>query len=164
MDLDAITDAAILPALALLPPAMNTPQARVLLLAIGLQESRFQHRRQIGGPARGFWQFEHNGGVRGVLMHPASREDALRICAARHVAPVSATIYAALETDDILAAAFARLLLWTDPLRLPDAGDADGAWALYLRTWRPGKPHPQTWSALYAQALSAMEAEHARLA
>lgn len=164
MDLDAITDAAILPALALLPPAMNTPQARVLLLAIGLQESRFQHRRQIGGPARGFWQFEHNGGVRGVLMHPASREDALRICAARHVAPVSATIYAALETDDILAAAFARLLLWTDPLRLPDAGDADGAWALYLRTWRPGKPHPQTWPALYAQALSAMEAEHARLA
>lgn len=164
MDLDAITDAAILPALALLPPAMNTPQARVLLLAIGLQESRFQHRRQIGGPARGFWQFERNGGVRGVLMHPASREDALRICAARHVAPVSATIHATLETDDILAAAFARLLLWTDPLRLPDAGDADGAWALYLRTWRPGKPHPQTWSALYAQALSAMEAEHARLA
>lgn len=164
MDLDAITDAAILPALALLPPAMNTPQARVLLLAIGLQESRFQHRRQIGGPARGFWQFERNGGVRGVLMHPASREDALRICAARHVAPVSATIHAALETDDILAAAFARLLLWTDPQRLPAAGDADGAWALYLRTWRPGKPHPQTWPALYAQALSAMEAEHARLA
>lgn len=163
MDLDAITDAAILPALALLPPAMNSPQARVLLLAIGLQESRFLHRRQIGGPARGFWQFERNGGVRGVLTHPASREDALRICAARDVAPVAATVNAALETDDILAAAFARLLLWTDPLRLPAAGDADGAWALYLRTWRPGKPHPQTWPALYAQALSAMEAEHARL-
>jgi hypothetical protein len=163
MDLDAITHAAIVPALALLPPAMDTPQARVLLLAIGLQESRFLHRRQIGGPARGFWQFERNGGVRGVLTHPASRDDALRICAARHVAPVSATIHAALETDDILAAAFARLLLWTDPLRLPAAGDADGAWALYLRTWRPGKPHPHTWPVLYAQALSAMEAEHARL-
>ncbi len=164
MGLDAITHIAILPALALLPPAMNTPQARVLLLAIGLQESRFQHRRQIGGPARGFWQFERNGGVRGVLTHPASRDDALRICAARDVAPVSATVHAALETDDILAAAFARLLLWTDPLRLPAVGDADGAWALYLRTWRPGKPHPQTWPGLYAQALAAMEAEHARLA
>jgi len=163
MDLDAITHASIVPALALLPSAMDTPQARVLLLAIGLQESRFQHRRQIGGPARGFWQFERNGGVRGVLTHPASRDDALRICAARDVAPVSATVHATLETDDILAAAFARLLLWTDPLRLPAAGDADGAWALYLRTWRPGKPHPQTWPALYAQALSAMEAEHARL-
>jgi len=163
MDLDAITHAAILPALALLPPAMNTPQARILMLAIGLQESRFQHRRQIGGPARGFWQFERKGGVRGVLTHPASREDALRICATRHVVPDSATVHTALETDDILAAAFARLLLWTDPLRLPDVGDADGAWALYLRTWRPGKPHPQTWPVLYAQALSAMEAEHARL-
>lgn len=163
MDLDAITHAAILPALALLPPAMNTPQARILMLAIGLQESRFQHRRQIGGPARGFWQFERNGGVRGVLTHPTSRENAFRICAARQVAPVAATVHAALEADDILAAAFARLLLWTDPLRLPAAGDADGAWALYLRTWRPGKPHPQTWPALYARALSAMEAEHARL-
>ena len=28
-----------------------------MLLAIGLQESRFVHRRQIGGPACGFWQF-----------------------------------------------------------------------------------------------------------
>ncbi|WAI85851.1 MULTISPECIES: hypothetical protein [Achromobacter] len=164
MDLDAITHAAIVPALALLPSAMDTPQARVLLLAIGLQESRFQHRRQVGGPARGFWQFERSGGVRGVLMHPTSRENALRICAARRVAPASATVHAALETDDILAAAFARLLLWTDPLRLPAVGDADGAWALYLRTWRPGKPHPQTWPVLYAQALSTMEVEHARLA
>lgn len=157
MDLDAITHAAIVPALALLPPAMDTPQARILLLAIGMQESRFQHRRQIGGPARGFWQFERHGGVQGVLMHPASRVHALQICSARDVAPTSATIHAALETDDILAAAFARLLLWTDPWRLPAAGDADGAWALYLRTWRPGKPHPQTWPALYAKALSAME-------
>ncbi|KNE23830.1 hypothetical protein [Achromobacter spanius] len=163
MDLDVITHAAIVPALALLPPAMNTSQARILLLAIGLQESRFQHRRQIGGPARGFWQFERNGGVQGVLTHSASRDDALRICADRHVVPDSATVHAALETDDVLAAAFARLLLWTDPRRLPAIGDADGAWALYLRTWRPGKPHPHTWPALYAKALSVMEPEHARL-
>lgn len=163
MDLDVITHAAIVPALALLPPAMNTPQARILLLAIGLQESRFQHRRQIGGPARGFWQFERNGGVQGVLTHSASRDDALRICVDRHVVPDSATVHAALETDDVLAAAFARLLLWTDPRRLPAIGDADGAWALYLRTWRPGKPHPHTWPALYAKALSTMEPEHARL-
>ena len=37
--------------------------ADVLLLAIGLQESRFEHRQQIGGPARSFWQFERGGGV-----------------------------------------------------------------------------------------------------
>ena len=61
------------------------------------------------------------------------------------------------EWDDVLAAAFARLLLFTDPAKLPKLGDADGAWQLYLRTWRPGKPHPHTWPDLYAQALEATD-------
>jgi len=164
MTLNSLIPTAISPALALLPPAMATPAARILLLAIGLQESRFLHRRQINGPARGFWQFEKNGGVLGVLTHPSSRDAAHNLCAARNVAPLSASVYPALETDDVLAAGFARLLLWTDPWRLPAPGDADGAWALYLRTWRPGKPHPHTWPALYAQARLAEESSHAYMA
>ena len=48
----------ILDPAAKLLPGMDSAKARVMLLAIGLQESRFEHRRQIGGPARGFWQFE----------------------------------------------------------------------------------------------------------
>ncbi|MNL60597.1 hypothetical protein D3C87_1844250 [compost metagenome] len=68
--------------------------------------------------------------------------------------PDAASVYATLEKDDVLASAFARLLLWTDPKALPDVGAKDAAWALYLRTWRPGKPHPQTWSDLYAKAVS----------
>ena len=76
MTLEQVMRDAVRPALALLPAAMNTPQARCMLLAIGLQESRFVHRRQIGGPARGFWQFERGtrtsrGGVWGV---PAPRD------------------------------------------------------------------------------------------
>ena len=43
--------------------------------------------------------------------------------------------------------------LWTDPAPLPAVGEIQQAWALYLRTWRPGKPHRQTWDALYAQAM-----------
>lgn len=164
MDLDVLTRNAINPALAMLPLRMDTPEARVMLLAIGLQESRFLHRRQIGGPARGFWQFEQGGGVRGVLTHSASRDEASRMCALRGVAPVTASVYAALEADDVLACAFARLLLWTDAQRLPPFGDAQAAWELYLRTWRPGKPHPRTWPALYAQAAAVVEGEHARLA
>lgn len=156
MTLSEITKAGINPALALLPSKMDTPAARIMLLAIGLQESRFLHRRQIAGPARGFWQFERGGGVRGVLTHPASREYAYRICAARGVEPVAAAVYSSLETDDVLAAAFARLLLWTDAGRLPAAGNEQGAWDLYARTWRPGKPHPHTWPALYAQAVAAV--------
>lgn len=137
----------------LLPARMNTPTANAMLLAIGLQESRLAHRRQIGGPARGLWQFEPGGGVRGVLNHPSSARLAAKVCLARTVDTTPSAVYAELEHDDVLAAAFARLLLWTDPRPLPELGDVDASWALYERTWRPGKPHRKTWNALYAQAL-----------
>ena len=153
MNLREIRNGPMAEALLLLPAKMTSPQAEVMLLAIGLQESRFRHRRQIGGPARGWWQFERGGGVAGVLQHRSSREHAVRVCDACHVAPVAEQVYQRLEHDDVLAAAFARLLLWTDPLPLPAQGEVTAAWDLYLRTWRPGKPHRQTWDALYAQAL-----------
>lgn len=161
MDLKMITDTALNLGLALLPARMDTPEARVMLLAIGLQESRFVHRRQIGGPARGFWQFEKGtrasrGGVWGVFLHAASRDHLATLCKARSVAGDPDAIYAALEYDDVLAAGVARLLLWTDPKALPPVGDTQAAWALYLRTWRPGKPKPDSWGGLYQQAVTAI--------
>jgi len=149
-------------ALLLLPPAMDSAAARVMLLAIGLQESRLTARVQIvdgggQGPARGLWQFERGGGCAGVLRHSASRYWMHGVCAARSVRPSPAELWAALATDDVLAAAAARLLLFTDPKRLPDLGNEAGAWALYQRVWRPGKPHPRTWRALYSQALAAVQ-------
>ena len=158
--LDTITRKAIDPALALLPPKMDTPQARVMLLAIGLQESRFMFRYQKiagkpyqKGPARGYWQFERGGGVHGVMSHAATQDMAERICIERAVPFDSVLIHATLETDDILAAAFARLLLWADYKALP-ALDAshDEAWDCYMRSWRPGKPHRATWDEFHAQA------------
>lgn len=154
--LSALLDGPISTAMTLLPAAMNTQRADVMLLAIGLQESRFTHRRQINGPARGFWQFER-GGVQGVLNHPASRKAAEAVCRARGVAPLAADVHAALEHDDVLAAAFARLLLFTDVKPLPALGNSDAAWDYYMRNWRPGKPHPKTWDALYAKALDVVE-------
>lgn len=154
---------AVSKALFMLPPAMTSPQARVMLYAIGLQESRFEFRRQMIkkggellplGPAKSFWQFERGGGCKGVVEHPASRYWMAQVCAARNV-PFNATaIWNAIETDDVLAAAAARLLLFTDPKRLPDVGDVKGAWNLYARTWRPGKPHPETWAGFYAEAMT----------
>lgn len=133
----------------------DSPEARVMLCAIGLQESRFRHRRQVGGPARGFWQFERGGGVAGVLNHASSRGPTAAVLALRGVKPADA--YATLETDDMLACAFARLLLYTDPRPLPAIGDVDGAWDYYIANWRPGKPHRGTWDALYAQAQRAFQ-------
>lgn len=162
MNLSKIIETAIDPALALLPPAMDKPEARIMLLAIGLQESRFIYRRQLGGPARGLWQFERGtresrGGVWGVYLHDASRFWLAQLCVARGVEFTPDAIYRAIEADDVLAAGLARLLLFTDPKRLPSADDVAGAWDLYAkRTWRPGKPHRETWDAFHKQARDAV--------
>lgn len=148
-------EGAILPALAMLPKSMGFDAAQVMLLAIGLQESRLQFRRQMGnGPARGLWQFEKGGGVRGVLRHPATEKLAAAICLELGVVAQEWAVWHALETDDILAAVFARLLLWTDPDPLPTTAAA--GWDLYARTWRPGKPHPERWPDNYQQAQAAV--------
>ena len=144
------------PALALLPSRMDTPEARVMVHAICLQESRYAHRRQIRGPARGFAQFELGGGVSGVLRHKSSASLAQQVCIERGVEPKPKSVYDRLDQDDVLALAFARLLLWTDPKPLPEIGDAEGALGYYLRNWRPGKPHPQTWPGLYRRAAEAV--------
>jgi hypothetical protein len=161
MVLSDVIHSAVAPALAILPSQMDTPEARVMLLSIGLQESRFTYRQQIGGPARGFWQCEQGnektrGGIWGFYLHPASRYWLSALCAVRSVAFDPVTIYRALGTDDVLAAGVARLGLFTDPKALPAVGDVSGSWALYQRVWRPGKPKADTWAALHAQAVAAL--------
>lgn len=150
MTLDQIIKTGIAPAMALLPVGMDSQRARVVLLSIGLQESRFEHRYQVvqgkpgaKGPARGFWQFElgtaaSRGGVWGVFLHDASNGLLKKIAVQRGVALSPSNIWQAIEADDVLAAGLARLLLWTDPAPLPAVDDEAGAWQLYLRTWRPG--------------------------
>ncbi|CAB3860524.1 hypothetical protein [Achromobacter denitrificans] len=160
--LQTIIRTAIDPALALLPARMDTPAARIMLLATGLQESKFKNRRQLVGnpprpvgPAKSFWQAELGGGmVHGVRLHVATRATAAHLYQARGVPARDAAIWDAIEHDDVLAAGLARLLLWSDAWRLPAVGDVQGAWDMYIRTWRPGKPHPQTWGGLYAQAVA----------
>lgn len=146
MNITFALDNAITPALKLLPAYLDTPKARVMMVAIGYQESKFKVRRQYGnGPATGFWQFEQGGGVKGVCSHSASTELARQIVHARGCEFSPRAVWAQLETDDILAAVFARLLLLTDPKALPEV-DAEGpAWAYYLRNWRPGRPRPEDW-------------------
>jgi len=140
------------PALRILPPMMTSRRAMAMLLAIGMQESRLTHRKQINGPARGLWQFERGGGVAGVLRHPLTQGHAATLCWRCGNAGTTASVYHALESDDVLAAGFARLLLWTLPGALPARDDADGAWDQYIAAWRPGKPHRHTWDDFYREA------------
>ena len=162
--LSDVVEKAIKPALAMLPARMRSREAIVMLLAIGLQESLFKYRRQMGnGPARGLWQFEMMGGVNGVLQHRSSAKLALDACRDRSVTAAADDVHAKLEHDDVLAAVFARLLLWTDPKPLPALNDIETAWQLYLRTWRPGAYARGTdeqkaalrkkWGTYYAQAM-----------
>lgn len=155
---ELLLNAAIVPALLLLPARMDTQDARTILLAIAYQESNMQHRRQIKGPARSYFQFEQGGGVRGVLQHPASSSYIRDVLSDLdyYADSTPAECWTAIEHNDILAAVFARLLLWTDAEPLPT--DAQGAWELYLRTWRPGKPHPDKWATNFQKAKDALNA------
>ena len=89
------------------------------------------------------------------------------LCAVRGVPAQPRAVWEAIEHDDVLAAGLARLLLYTDPARLPSLGDEEGAWQLYLRTWRPGAHSRgdaaakaslrQKWAKNYGKALEAVQ-------
>lgn len=140
------------PALRILPPMMTSDGAKAMLLAIGMQESRLEYRKQINGPARGLWQFERGGGVQGVLRHHLTSDYAKDVCWKLGNAGTVASVYRGLASDDVLAACFARLLLWTLPGALPARDNVNGAWDQYIAAWRPGKPHRHTWADFYTQA------------
>jgi len=157
----------------LLPTIRKADSARVLLYATSRQENPTRSPRQIikdsetgklvpKGPAVGDYQFEKTG-IRGVLnfYRPSVPAAARAACAARGVAPTVEAVFDALQVDPVLAAAFARLLYFTDSGAMPAVGDEPGAWAVYLRTWRPGAYARQPeqlrskWRKSYAEAMQA---------
>ena len=152
-----IIDTYINPGLALLPVEMGCKRAKAFVAAIGLQESKFEYRKQIGGPARGMWQFEKGGGIKGVLTHPSSKPYIVDVCK-RLVVPADIDLcYGLVAYHDALACCFARLLLWTLPRPLPDKDDVEEAWNQYVMAWRPGKPRKETWEGCYRSAWAMVE-------
>lgn len=136
---------------ALLPPKLDTVEAKAMMFAIPMQESRWDERRQIGGPARGFAQFEI-GGIRGVLNHKASKPLIRAVLDRLDYDYDPLTSFTAIEHNDVLALAYMRCLLWTLPDPLPARGESDEAWRQYIEAWRPGRPRRSTWDAFYKQA------------
>lgn len=92
--------------------------------------------------------------VGGVLRAAQTRDLAVAVCDARQVPPIAERVYSALEHDDVLAAALARLLLWSDPASLPSLGDEAGAWACYQRHWAVDEVARRDWPAHYQRALA----------
>jgi hypothetical protein len=150
-------------ALSLLPKSMSSEPAIALLLAVGLQESGFQSRRQIQGPARGFWQFEEGNeraGMRLVLSNPTTAKHAAAVLLALKIRAMSTeSLHQSLEHNDVLACAFARLMLWALPRPLPQQGQSAAAWDYYLDAWNPGKPRPEDWPENYARAWAIVKGE-----
>lgn len=135
----------------LLPPKLDGTEAKALMFAIPMQEGRWDERRQIGGPAHGFPQFEL-GGIRGVLNHKASQPLIRGVLDRLDYDYKPETSYIAIEHNDVLALAYMRCLLWTLPAPLPQRHEVDEAWDQYLEAWRPGRPHRATWNRFYAAA------------
>lgn len=174
MKLSEVVSTILVPAFKYLPSGTDSEAARLLMLVIGLQESKFEHRRQMitkvvegkkklvpEGPAVSFWQFEEGnsvsrGGVWGVLNHFRVGIIAKAVCRELGVAPDAHTVWKTMQTNDVLAACMARLLLYSSPKALPRIGDIQGAWNTYEGIWRPGKPHPEKWPAHYATAKAAL--------
>ena len=127
----------------------STPFSARIVLAIALQESNLAHRRQLtaageeAGPAASFWQFEVGGGCRGVLKHAELGPIMTKICDAYNVSADPQALWEAMRYQDIVAAAAARLLVYSLPDKLPST--ADEGWKQYTEAWRPGKPHPDRW-------------------
>ena len=150
----------VVPTLEWLGRPFDSVEARVLLLAIGMQETRFEERDQgdsaIEGPALGFWQFEKPAVAdffaRGTVL---LRSRAGMLMADLPATPIAAW-HAIGQGADHLACILARDLLWRGVRSpLPALGDIDGAYAQYLKAWRPGKPSRDRWTTAYAQAIAA---------
>lgn len=143
---------AIKPSLLLLPSRMTSPAAVAMIVAIALQESALKYRRQIRGPARGYWQFELIG-VQGVFKHHVTEEMARGIMRILDYKPTPEVAYKAIEHNDVLAAALARLLLWQHPDPLADGRmDIQTGLNQYVKQWRPGRLRANKWEPSYTDA------------
>jgi hypothetical protein len=158
--------AAISPALSLLDAKLDSIPARAMLIAIALQESGLKARVQVldagkdwwesrPGPAHSFWQFEA-GGVSAVLGNNRTRQIVDPVLAQMAYPRMVTTVHDAVTHNDVLAAVFARALLYSAPWALPAQNAPEEGWRQYLWAWRPGKPHEGTWKANYAAGWAAV--------
>lgn len=143
------------PSLKRLTELTGTPsddRARILAMTICGQESSWEYRRQVGGPARFYGQFERWGGVAEVMEKCPTQLTC--VCTYLDIPYAGDTIFEAMAWNDLLGMTMVRLLLWQDPAPLPELGQVSAAWFYYEKNWRPGAPHPEMWPLRYATSLA----------
>jgi hypothetical protein len=145
----------LVPAMALLPPSLDSYDARRFLLAVAVQETDLVNRLQIGddgrpitGHGRGWFQFERSG-IASLLSHEALTF-LPKLLKPLGYPPSLDVLHEAVAHNDVLACLLARLLLFTDPHPVPD--DKETGWETYLRLWRPGHPRPEKWPSSWGRA------------
>ena len=136
----------------------DSPEARLILLAISIQESALTHLEQVGGPARSFWQEEPNG-IKAVIQNQVVNRILFDYCQRHGISFDEPDIYAAVATEpgQPLACVVARCLLLADPHPLPAIGNEEAAWNCYEWNWRPGKPDRSRWTDSYQAAMAAIK-------
>lgn len=140
---------------------LDWPQPReraVLLVAIAIQESKLKYRKQMPtGPARSFWQIEHPAALDCIRRCRPVEEfwmDKLGFSPADFASSRSSGAVA-MQYSDLGACAVAAGILQLQPGRLPRVSNmhVDVAWFYYLKSWRPGKPRPDSWAKAYSEAM-----------
>lgn len=145
----------IKPVMLELPAKMSSDSVTLQMMVTAKQESGLNARWQTGnGIARGLWQMEQPT-VNLVMINKNSAGYLRTFIEQKLKMPMYSTsiIYDALDKDDFMACAMARLLYWDDPNPMPKVGDLNGAWQYYLRIWRPGAPDFTRWQSAYAEAM-----------
>lgn len=122
--------------------------AAALCYAICGQESGWEHRVQVNGPARSYAQFESIA-VRDVMQRATSKDRCRMLCHELNVDFDAQVIHTAMVQNDLLMLGMTRLNLWNQrgALPSPTLASQDAAWNYYVNTWKPGKPHPNRWGA-----------------
>jgi hypothetical protein len=157
--------------------SFDTDATALGLVAVALQESGLEHRRQLVkcpdgvltpvGPARGFFQFESAGVHQAGLNGPSCCRDmiysldpcALPIKGGGKLRGEWKPLHLALEQpcNDRVACLLAAALPRSLGLKWPKVGDETACWMVYFRAWRPGMPHRERWTRSYARARDAVE-------
>ncbi len=145
-------DLCVIPGLSLLPSEMTSPEARVLLVAIAMQETGLVTRSEVGGSAFGFYQFMEIG-VDGVFSHAETGHLAADVAKVLQI-PVDENFYEAVRWNDHMGTVLARLNLWPDPAPLPAIGQQAEAMDYYGRIWRPKVVAVRRWPAAYNAAIA----------